>query len=227
MSVLHLNWTNMVLNSRNAFLTISKLIIQLWLLGLFLHFFGLPALERFHDKKVVVVTSTKESGGTPAPAVTIVVSGGNVTKSGWKESAYISGFVRNICNESNTTETIIDCIERQTYDISEVVKSVKFGLGYYSKKVIDPWIEEFSYVYAGRTYTLDINEKLRPKSIFANPLRILLKTNLLSCMTCSFMTHHISISRKIQTQRIQPYTKRLIPRNYLTCTQSPSLKWVS
>ena len=170
MSVLHLNPTDMVLSSRTAFHTISKLIIQLWLLGLFLHFFGLPALKRFRDKKVVVVTSTKKSGGTPAPAVTIVVSSGNVTKSGWKGNRYVSGFVRNICDETNTTETIIGCIERQTYDFSEVVKSVKFGLGYYSKKVKDPWIEDFSYAYAGRTYTLDITKKLRPKSVFRNPL---------------------------------------------------------
>ena len=134
----------MDLSAKRGFNTISKLFIQLWLLGLFLHIFGLPALKRFQDKKVVVVTSTKESGGTPAPAITIVVSSNDTNKNGWKESGYISGFVRNICNEANTTDTIIGCIERHTYDISEVVKSVTFSLGYYSKKVKYPWNEHFS-----------------------------------------------------------------------------------
>ena len=168
----------MDLSVKRGFHTILKLVIQLWLLGLFFHIFGLPALKRFQDKKVVVVTSTKESGGTPAPAVTIVASG-NDTKSGWKEKGPISKFVEQNCNEANSTKTIIDCIERQTYDIFEVVKSVKFGLGYYSKKVKDPWIEDFSYANAGRTYTLNISKKLHPSSVFRNPLRIVLKTDLL------------------------------------------------
>jgi len=163
---------------KRGFNTILKLIIQLWLLGLFLHIFGLPAFKRFQDKKVIVVTSTRASGGTQAPAVTIAVSR-NAIRSGWKKKGPISGFVQQICKEANTTETIIGCIERQTYNISEVVKSAKLGLGYHSKKVKDPWIEDFSYRYAGRTYTLNISKKLRPKSVFRNPLRIELKTGLL------------------------------------------------
>ena len=35
--------------------TLSKLILQIWLLGLFLHFFGLPALRRYNEQKVIVV----------------------------------------------------------------------------------------------------------------------------------------------------------------------------
>ena len=168
----------MDLSVKRSFKIVLKLIIQLWLLGLLLYIFGLPSLKRFQDKKVVVVTSTRASGGTPAPAITIVVSG-KAIKSGWKVEGPISGFVQQICNEANTTKTIIDCIERQTYNISEVVTSVKLGIGYHSKAVKDPWNEDFSYTYAGRTYTIEIPEKLRPSSVFRNPLRIELKTDLL------------------------------------------------
>ena len=118
---------------KKSVVTLSKLIIQLWLFGLFLHLFGLPALKRFQDKKVVVVTSSKDAGGTPIPAVTIVVRGNDTkTETGWKNKKGISDFVRRNCNEAlamNTTETINDCIESQTYDISEVVKNVRFGIG--------------------------------------------------------------------------------------------------
>ena len=49
----------MDLGWKNGFNTILKLIIQFWLLGLFMHIFGLPALKRFNDNKVVVVTSSR------------------------------------------------------------------------------------------------------------------------------------------------------------------------
>ena len=49
----------MALNWNSSFKVISKLILQLWLLGIFLHIFGLPALKRFNDNKVVVVTSSR------------------------------------------------------------------------------------------------------------------------------------------------------------------------
>ena len=65
----------MVSSFKNDVFMISKLIIQLWLLGLFLHFFGMPALKRFHEKKVIVVRSVRESDGTPIPAITIAVKG--------------------------------------------------------------------------------------------------------------------------------------------------------
>ena len=128
----------MALNWKPGFNTISKLIIQLWLLGLFLHIFGLPALKRFNDKKVVVVTSARQSGGTPAPAVTIAVAGKN--SNGWKDQTVFYRFVKMICKDANTT--VIDCIESQTYNLSEIVSSVKLGLGTigkYAKKIKEPW----------------------------------------------------------------------------------------
>ena len=166
----------MNLSFKTAFQTILKLIVQLWLLGLFLHLFGLPALKRFQDKKVIVVTSTKATGGTPAPSVTVVVRD-KKTGTAWKKKQ-LFGFVKKLCTDANTTETISDCIGSQTYNLSEISTNVKMGLGYYARVVKDPWSEDFSYRYAGRTYTLDIPKKIRVGSLWSNPLRIVLKENL-------------------------------------------------
>ena len=165
----------MALNWKPGFNTISKLIIQLWLFGLFLHIFGLPALERFNDKKVVVVNSFRRSGGTPAPAVTIAVAGKNAN--GWKDKLVFNEFMRKICKDANTT--VIDCIESQTYNTSEIVKRVKLGLGHFATEVKEPWKENFSNAFAGRTYTLDISKNIKTNDIHENPLRIVLKSNLL------------------------------------------------
>ena len=164
----------MDLGWKNGFNTILKLIIQFWLLGLFMHIFGLPALKRFNDKKVVVVTSSRQSGGTPAPAVTIAVAGKD--NNGWKEKALFFEFVQIICKNANTT--VIDCIESQTYNLSEIVTSVKLGLGKYDTQLQEPWKEDFSNAFAGRTYTLDIPKNLRVNAISENPLRIVLQANL-------------------------------------------------
>ena len=166
----------MDLSVKKGFDTLSKLIIQLWLLGLFLHLFGLPALKRFQDKKVIVVTSTKARGGTEAPAVTVVVRD-KQTGTGWKNNQ-IFGHVKKLCADANTTEMMIDCIESQTYNLSEIVAKVKSGLGQFEEVLKDPWTEHFSYRYLGRTYTLDISMKMRVQSPSSNQLRIVLKENL-------------------------------------------------
>ena len=79
------------MNGKHAFFVILRLIVQIWLFGMFLHFFGKPALERYLDKKVIVVTSRRETGGTPAPALTIVVKRSD-TGTAWKKEALRSEF---------------------------------------------------------------------------------------------------------------------------------------
>ena len=80
-----------VLMSR--FITISKLIVQAWLLGLFLHIFGLPAVERYLDKKVIMVTSVEKAESIPIPAITIAVKSA-ANGNGWREQGAVQKIVR-------------------------------------------------------------------------------------------------------------------------------------
>ena len=167
------------MNGKHAFFVILRLIVQIWLFGMFLHFFGKPALERYLDKKVIVVTSRRETGGTPAPALTIVVKRSD-TGTAWKKEALRSKlFVESICGEpKNQNQSITDCIEENTYDQSEISQSVNLGLGFFSTTVKDPWVEDFTYSFLGRIYTLNITKKLRFDSLKDCPLRIGLEPNL-------------------------------------------------
>ena len=102
-----------------VFLAILRLIIQLWLLGLFLHFFGHPAVKRYQEQKVLVVSTRRETKGTQAPALTFVASGKD-TKTGWKKKVKgWAGFVQTLCKGANTTEIIVSCIEQETYNLSD------------------------------------------------------------------------------------------------------------
>ena len=163
----------MILESKGALQTIIKLIIQLWLFGLFLHFFGQPAMKKYQEKKVLVVTSRRGTEGTQAPAVTIVVNNKNM-KTGWKKEGW-TGFVKTLCKDANTTEALVSCIENQTYDLMEITTRVTSGAAIkdYANEVIDPnWIEDFPHTYAGRTYTLDLPIKLKATPSPDSMLRI-------------------------------------------------------
>ena len=91
----------------------SKLILQVWLLGLFLHFFGLPALRRFHDKNVIVVKSVRKSDRTPVPAISIAVKG---VENGWRKEGIFQHIAKEHCKSANSVEELIICIEKLTYD---------------------------------------------------------------------------------------------------------------
>ena len=93
--------------------------------------------------------STRETDGIPAPAVTVVAKGKG-TKSGWKDDSVSFGFVQKICNNENSTETLLGCIERNTYNLSDIFQHAKIGIGYRAQVVKDvTWNEDFSSAYAG------------------------------------------------------------------------------
>ena len=164
----------MILNS-HALQTILKLIIQMWLFGLFLYFFGQPALKRYQEKEVVVVTSRQNINGIQAPAVTIAVSRKGI-KTGWKKDGW-AGFVQTLCNDANDTKTIVSCIEQQTYNLSDIATRVTLGANGFFREVKNPnWTEDFTHNYAGRTYTLDLPIKFKSNSFSDNLLKIGMKT---------------------------------------------------
>ena len=156
--------------------TLSKLILQIWLFGLFLHFFGLPALRRYNEQKVIVVKSVRESSGVPVPAVTISVKD-KVSGNGWKKQGVEWHPTKVLCKKSNSAEEITECIERLTYNLSEISSGVTLGPGRgFEQKIEDPkWEEDYLHTYAGRIYTLELPIQLDPTSLTHNFFRIGLK----------------------------------------------------
>ena len=149
------NWKN-VFHHNNL-----KLVLQLLLLGLFLHIFGLPALRRYQDREVLVVTSVRDTDGLEAPAVTVIVNR-NKTLTGWKPDMFITTkFVENFCsNHLSKNQTITTCIEEQTYNLSEISQKVSVGIGRGSRPAKVFWTEDFTHSYTGRQYTLKIPKRL-------------------------------------------------------------------
>ena len=136
-----------------------KLILQLLLLGLFLHIFGLPSLRRYQNKEVLVVTSVRDTNGLEAPAITVIVTR-NETLTGWKSNrvkSSVETFCRNFLRQN---QTIATCIEEQTYNLSEISQKVQLGIGRRSRPANASWTEDFTHSYTGRQYTLKITKRL-------------------------------------------------------------------
>ena len=157
--------------------TLSKLILQVWLLGLFLHFFGLPALRRFHDKNVIVVKSVRKSDRTPVPAISIAVKG---VENGWRKEGIFQHIAKEHCKSANSVEELIICIEKLTYDLPDISLGVALGPAHgVGQKIEKPkWTEDYLHNYVGRIYTLELPIKLRASSLSHNSLRLGLKPNL-------------------------------------------------
>ena len=109
---------------------ILKIITQCLLFCFFLYIFGVPAVQKFLDKKVLVVKSRRDTKGTPAPAVTIVVRN-DETNSGWEAKGQLGsvGFVQTLCSNANTTNAFANCIQKNTYNKSELIRNVRIGSG--------------------------------------------------------------------------------------------------
>ena len=159
--------------------TSAKFLLQILLFGLFLYFFGIPAVERYQEKKVLVVKSVRDTGGLEAPAVTIIVKR-NTTHTGWKKpDLYVSNFVQNSCGtKKRKNQTITACIEKRTFDRSEICTAVNIGVGRYSRPANVAWTEDFAHSYNGRQYTFNIDKKLRMGKPIQDFLRIRFKSNL-------------------------------------------------
>ena len=127
--------------------TWSRLLFQLVLFVIFLYFFGLPAVEEYMRKEVMVVETEKAMGGIPIPAITIAVP----------EQLEENVFDR--CNVS-----IDKCIMARTPNASNLIESVQLG---YERRMFvnltkEMLTEDFSQIWAGRYFTLNLPISIGP-----------------------------------------------------------------
>ena len=88
-----------------------RLIVQVFLLTAFLHFFGFPAVDRFGKKGLMVVETEKDTGGIPFPAITLAHPG------------QISDDTFAFCKNAS----IEDCIQENTLSRADMIKSIHLG----------------------------------------------------------------------------------------------------
>ena len=137
----------------------AKPFCQISLFVIFLHFFGIPNIERYLRQEVMVVSSTKNSKGIPAPTISVFAANA-ITKRGWR-SNNTTPSVELIDFHCGDASDIQKCITEETYNRSDVVKQVQIGYRT-NESLMDPrfWQEEFKHPYYGRRFTLNIDRGL-------------------------------------------------------------------
>ena len=106
-------------------LKLVRPLLQLALLSIFLVYFGLPAVGKFKERKVMVVESKREVEGIPAPTITVNARD-PTTGRGWRGS-------KN-CFQIPMEESLESCIKEETFGFTEVVEDVI--LGYTAKRSV-------------------------------------------------------------------------------------------
>ena len=132
-----------------------RCFFQIFLLTIFLIFFGVPYAQKYLEHNVMVVNHRRQTGGVEAPAITIIARNPH-TNQGWKDEGKLldmsEGIIMGHCMEDTSVEK---CIREQTYNKSEVVKTVTMG---YTQQIplmeTSYWTEDFTIQKHGRSFTI-------------------------------------------------------------------------
>ena len=130
---------------QHCLLSGTRLVLQIILLAIFLHFFGLPAVEKYLKRDVMLVETREDTDGISLPAITI------------------SGLVdQDVPCFSQNLST--GCIEANTRNLSEILKGVLLGFEKKEAITLDQNVvsEDFTSVWAGRQFTLNLPFKIGP-----------------------------------------------------------------
>ena len=94
---------------------VIRISLQFTLLAIFLFIFGVPSIKRYLQGKVLVLESNNNTGGIPAPSVTIC--GYSQSQYAWKEHSSLKQ-VLNSCNRSND---VFACVQSKAWNFKDMI----------------------------------------------------------------------------------------------------------
>ena len=139
---------------------VLNILCVLVLSGLFVHFFGLPSLEKFLSGGIYINTKQVELTKKETPAITICPRNQNASNSGWKKE---KKYVEDACMGMATAEEIYRCIEENAFGLTELLRK---GSGIYTRtpivwnklkdlRKISLWMPDITLILFGRCFTLN------------------------------------------------------------------------
>ena len=133
--------------------------MQVVLLVIALNFFGLPALKRYQDKKVVVITSRDGQSGLLAPAVTICPSNPQTSDGFPKKVANFSSDdprIGVVC-KGKEGKDISQCVEKEAYTLSPAIISTRVSGNILAgaDELSKVWAPDFTHTQDGLCFTLN------------------------------------------------------------------------
>ena len=111
---------------------ILKTIFTIILLGLFIRYFGWPAIEKYRQKVTFFSEEKWLFDKSKPPAISVYIN--NVGIGGWKKGAndpYEFATLKDFCNETANFTDITDCVDNKSYKRGELFQKIqngKFGI---------------------------------------------------------------------------------------------------
>ena len=140
---------------------VARTTFQLALLVIFFWFFGLPAIEKYQERKVMVVESWRSSWGMQAPVVTIFA---NNELNGTSLGTYKNGSFEQVCGSLKGNNTIENCIYKNSNKKSDFLVDVLLGYKGQISLMSEQHVKaEFSRPIFGKYYSLNLPLQLRPR----------------------------------------------------------------
>lgn len=137
---------------------VARTALQLALLVIFFWFFGLPAIEKYQERKVMVVESWRSNWGMQAPVVTIFA---NNELNGTSLGTYKNGSFEQVCGSLKGNNTIENCIYKNSNKKSDFLVDVLLGYRRQISLMSEQNVkEEFSRPREGRYHSLDLNVQM-------------------------------------------------------------------
>ena len=192
MTVLHFDNTQVVMESSNLTICCKNndwhkirlrcfnVILHLILFFVFMIYFGKPSVDKYLDKKTIVITTEEFTNGIEAPAISIVVMN-NRSVPGWKSANETLNFesfsMFRHCQTLNFSD-MYACKRNDTINLDDFLKTARIGgfeetstlLSNSSSSAI--WTEDMTHTYSGRVFTLKhttIIKSLYPLVLEVNP----------------------------------------------------------
>ena len=140
---------------------IARVTLQLALLAIFFWFFGLPAIEKYQEKKVVMVKSWRNTEGIPAPTLTLFAVNDEIN--GTFQGTYKKGGFEQACSVLKGNNTIENCIDKNSNKKTDFLADVLLGVKRQETLMSELNIkQEFSRPINGKYYSLDVPLQMHP-----------------------------------------------------------------
>ena len=130
----------------------------------FLIYFGVPSIEKYLEKKTIIVTFEEQTNGIRAPAVTFSAAKNSII--GWKtlDESIIEDVMTfdlfDHCNSINISD-IETCVSTDTFNLTDFLKTARLGWTDQTttKDFLDEssssfWTKDFTSHYLGTLFTL-------------------------------------------------------------------------
>ena len=140
----------------------TNFLLHLVLFLLFLGFFGGPAIEKYLDRRTIVIFSEELTNGIEAPAITFSPSKHSIL--GWKtvnesmKDPTTSFDMVDHCHGLNTTD-VETCVSHDTFQLADYLRTARIGFydennSFLSESSSSFWTEDITIPYLGRHFTL-------------------------------------------------------------------------